>query len=158
MKWFRYNTFKAFTILSLVVFDQAIPTLCHMTIHWIDSAHSFCPAFWHCSIPLLHRTSTSGISITTRVKNSDIHHYYFNIIGTIPGQDYHSIWGSLHFLPLALNVFLPCYDSGTFSSHPAEGEYGFDILGLNCIDMYQMYMVVPTVHGDIPYVGVGLVY
>ena len=25
-----------------------------------------------------------GISITTRVKNSDIHHHYFNIIGTVP--------------------------------------------------------------------------
>ena len=55
-------------------------------------------------------------------------------------------------------MFLPRYDSGTFLSHLAEGEYGFDILGLNCIDMYQMYMVVPTVHCGIPYVGVGLEY
>ena len=99
-----------------------------------------------------------GISITTRVKNSDIHCRYFDIIGAIPGQDHHNIWGSLYFLPLVSNVFLPCYDSGTFLSHLAEGEYGFDILGSNCIDMYQMYMVVPTVCGGIPYVGVGLVY
>ena len=55
-------------------------------------------------------------------------------------------------------MFLPRYDSGTLLSHLAEGEYGFDILGLNGIDMYQMYMVVPTIHGGIPYVGVGLVY
>ena len=100
----------------------------------------------------------SGISITTRDKNSDIHCHYFDIIGTVPGQDHHNIWGSLHFLPLVSNVFLPHYDSGIFLSHLTEGEYGFDILGLNCVDMYQMYMVVPTVHGGIPYDGVGLVY
>ena len=99
-----------------------------------------------------------GISITTRVENSDIHHQYFDIIGTIPGQDHHNIWGSLHFLSLVSNVFLPHYDSGTFLSHLAEGEYGFDILGSNCIDIYQMYVVVPTVHGGITYVGVGFVY
>ena len=98
------------------------------------------------------------ISITTRVKNSDIHHHYFDIVGTVPGQDHHNIWGSLHLLPLVSNVFLSCYNSGTFLSHLAEGEYGFDSLGLNCIDMYQMYVVVPTVHRGIPYVGVGLVY
>ena len=99
-----------------------------------------------------------GIPITTRVENSDIYHQYFDIIGTVSGQDNHSIWGSLHFLPLVSNVFLLCYDSGTFLSHLAEGEYGFDIIGSNCIDMYQMYVVVPTVHRGIPYVGVGLVY
>ena len=48
---------------------------------------------------------TSGISITTRVENSDIHCHYFDIVGTIPGQDRHYIWGSLHFLPLVSNVF-----------------------------------------------------
>ena len=101
---------------------------------------------------------TSGISIPTRVKNSDAHHHYFDIVGTIPEQDHHYIWGSLHFLPLVLNVFLPCYDSRTFLSHLAEGEYGFDILGSNCINMYQMYAVIPTVCGGIPYVRVGLVY
>ena len=99
-----------------------------------------------------------GISITARVENSDIHCQYFDIIGTIPGQDNYNIWGSLHFLPLVSNVFLPHYNSGTFLSHLAEGEYGFDILGLNCIDLYQMYMVVPTVYHGIPYVGVGIVY
>ena len=65
---------------------------------------------------------------------------------------------AFHFLPLVSNVFLPCYESGTFLSHLAEGEYSFDILGSNCIDMYQMYMVVSTIRGGIPYVGVGLVY
>ena len=100
----------------------------------------------------------SGIPITTRVEGRDIHHQNFDIIGTIPGQDNHNIWGSLHFLPLVSNVFLPHYDSGTFLSHLAEGEYGFDIIGLNCIDMYQMYMVVPTVHCSIPYIGVGIMY
>ena len=55
-------------------------------------------------------------------------------------------------------MFLPHYDSGTFLSHLAEGEYGFDIIGSNCIDMYQMYVAVPTVRHGIPYVGVGLVY
>ena len=99
-----------------------------------------------------------GISITTRVENSDIHCQYFDIVGTIPGQDHHNIWGSLHFLPLVSNVFLPRYDSGTFLSHLAEGEYDFDILGSNCIDLYQMYVVVPTVRRGIPYVGVGLVF
>ena len=71
----------------------------------------------------------SGIPITTRVESRDIHHQYFDIIGTIPGQDNHNIWGSLHFLPLVSNVFLPRYNSGTFLSHLAEGEYGFDIIG-----------------------------
>ena len=88
---------------------------------------------------------TSGISITTKVENSDIHHHYSDIVGTIPRQDHHYIWGSLHFLPLVSNVFLSHYNSGTFLLHLEEGEYGFDILGSNCIDMYQMYIVIPTV-------------
>ena len=103
----------------------------------------------------------SGIPITTRVGSRDIHCQYFNIIGTIPGQDDHNIWGSwgsLHFLPLVSNIFLLHYDSGTFLSHLVEGKYGFDIIGSNCIDMYQMYLVVPTVRCGIPYVGVGIVY
>ena len=69
-----------------------------------------------------------------------------------------SIWGSLHFLPLVLNVFISRYDSDTFLSHLTEGEYGFDCLGANCINLYQMYLVVPTVRGGIPYVGIGLLY
>ena len=44
-----------------------------------------------------------GISISTRVENSDIHHHYFDTVGTVPGQDHHNIWGSLHFLPLVSN-------------------------------------------------------
>ena len=99
-----------------------------------------------------------GIPITTRVESRDIHHQYFDIIGTIPGQDNHNTWGSLHFLPLVSNMFLPHYDSGTFLSHLTEGEYGFDIIDSNCIDMYQMYVVVPTVCIGISYVGVGTVY
>ena len=99
-----------------------------------------------------------GIPITTRVESRDIHCQYFDIIGTIPGQDNHNIWGSLHSLPLVSNVFLPRYDSRTFLSHLAEGEYGFDIIGSNCINMYQRYVVVPTVRCGIPYFGVGVVY
>ena len=90
----------------------------------------------------------SGIPITTRVENRDTH----------PGQDNHYIWGSLHFLPLVSNMSPPHYDSGTYLSHPVEREHGSDIIGSNHIDMYQMYVVVPSVHRGIPYVGVGLVY
>ena len=39
--------------------------------------------------------------------------------------------------------------------HLAEDEYGFDHVGTNCIDLYQMYLVVLTIRGGIPYVGVG---
>ena len=35
-EWSKYKTFKASTILSLVVCDWAIPILCCMTIHWIN--------------------------------------------------------------------------------------------------------------------------
>ena len=83
----------------------------------------------------------SGISITTRVENSDIHHQYFDIIGTVPGQDHHNIWGSLHFLPLVSNIFLPSYNSGTFLSHLAEGEYSFDILCIRCMWLFPLFMV-----------------
>ena len=100
----------------------------------------------------------SGIPITTRVESRDIHHQYFDITGTISGQDNHNICSSLYFLPLVSNVFLPRYDSGTFLSQLAEEELGFNIIGSNCIDMYQMYVVVPTVCCGIPYVGVGIVY
>ena len=47
--------------------------------------------------------------------------HYFNIVGTMPQPDAHGIWGSLHFLPLVSNVFLSCYDSGTFLSHITAG-------------------------------------
>ena len=100
----------------------------------------------------------SGIPITTRVESRGIHRQYFYIIRTIPGQDNHNILGSLHFLPLVSNVFLPGYDSRTFLSHLADGKYGFDIIGSNCINMYQMYVVALTVRRGIPYVGVGVVY
>ena len=121
--------------------------------HIVSVLHSGTTAYSSC-IELV----SLGISITARVESRDIHLQYFDIAGTIPGQDNHNIWASLHFLPLVSNVFLPCYSSGTFLSHLAEGEYGFDIIGSNCIDMYQMYVVVPTVCCGIPHVGVGVVY
>ena len=84
--------------------------------------------------------------------------HYFNVVVSIPQTETHSIWGSLHFLPLVSNVFLSHYDSRTFLSHLAAGEYGFYIIGSPCIDIYQMYVVVPMIQGGIPYVGVGLIY
>ena len=69
--------------------------------------------------------------------------HYFDVVGTMPHPDAHGIWGSLHFLPLVFNVFLSCYDSRAFLSHIAAGEYGFNIIGLPCINIYQMYIVVP---------------
>ena len=56
-----------------------------------------------------------------------------------PPPETHTIWGSLHFLPLVLNVFL----SGRIL-------YGFNIVGSPCIDIYQMYVVVPMIQDDIP--------
>ena len=76
----------------------------------------------------------------------------------MPHPDAHGIWGSLHFLPLVSNVFLSHYDSGTFLSHITAGEYGFDIIGSPCIDIYKMYIVVPMIQGGIPYIGVRLIY
>ena len=76
----------------------------------------------------------------------------------MPHPDAHGIWGSLHFLPLVSNVFLSRYDPETFLSHIAAGEYGFDIIGLPCIDIYQMYVAILMILGGIPYIGVGLVY
>ena len=52
---------------------------------------------------------TMGISIIRRVKNSDIHCHYFDIVGTIPGQDHHNIWARLHFLPDFLVLSLSCH-------------------------------------------------
>ena len=104
------------------------------------------------------RLVTTGIPITIEIEEKEIHRFYFDLVGLVPAPHDHNIWRSLHFLPLVSNVFLSRYDSRTFLSHLAEGEYGFDNLGMNCIDMYQMYLVVPTVCGGIPYVGVGLLY
>ena len=72
--------------------------------------------------------------------NIQINQYnYFNIIGSIPPIANHGIWGCLHFLPLVSNIFLACYDSGTFLSHLTDGGYGFNALGSPGIDMYQIY-------------------
>ena len=70
----------------------------------------------------------------------------------------HGILGCLYFLPLVLNIFLAHYDSGQFLSHLTEGGYGFDVLGLPGIDMYQMYIVAPVVKAGMTYIGVGLIY
>ena len=83
---------------------------------------------------------------------------YFDLISTIPSIANHSIWGCLHFLPLGSNVFLACYDSGTFLSHLMEGGYGFNVLGSPGIDMYQMYMVALMVKVGMTYIGIGLIY
>ena len=37
-------------------------------------------------------------------------------------------------------------------------HYYMDHVGTNCIDLYQMYLVVLTIRGGIPYIGVGLLY
>ena len=84
--------------------------------------------------------------------------HYFDVVRTMQHPDAHGIWGSLHFLPLASNVFLSCYVSRTFLSHIAAGEYGFDIIDLPCIDKYQMFIIVPMTWSGIPYVRVRLIY
>ena len=92
---------------------------------------------------------TTGIPITIKIKEKEVDTTYFDLVGTVPDPHHHHICGSLHVLPLVSNVFLSWYDSGTFLSHLA-GEYGFNNLGMNCIDMYQMYLVVSTIYGGIP--------
>ena len=91
--------------------------------------------------------------------NVQINQYsYFNIIGSVPSIANHGIWGCLHFLPLVSNIFLACYDSGTFLSHLTDGGYGFNDLGSLGINMYQMYIVAPMVKTEMTYSGVGLIY
>ena len=84
--------------------------------------------------------------------------HYFDVVGTVPHPDAHDIWGSLHFLPLVSNVFLSHYDSRTFLSHITAGKYGFDIIASPCINIYQMYIVIPMIWGGIHYIRVRLVY
>ena len=84
--------------------------------------------------------------------------HYCDVVGSVPQPETHTIWGILHFLPLVSNVFLSCYDLGTFLSHLTAGEYGFDIVGSPCIDIYQMYVVVTMIQGGIPYIRVGPIY
>ena len=83
--------------------------------------------------------------------------HYFDVVRSIPQPETHLIWGSLHFLLLVSNV-LSHYDSGTFLSHLTAGDYGFNIVRSPCIDIYQMYVVVPMIQGGIPYIAVGLIY
>ena len=86
------------------------------------------------------------------------HYAFFDTIGKLPHPDYHDIWGCLHYLSLVSNVFLACYNSGTFLSHLTDGSYGFNRVALPGLDMYQMYVVTPQVQGGLPYVRVSLVY
>ena len=83
---------------------------------------------------------------------------YFDIISMIPPIANHGIWGCLHLLSLVSNVFLACYDSGTFLLHLTEGGSGFNALGSPGIDTYQMYIIAPMVKVRMTYVGVGLIY
>ena len=83
---------------------------------------------------------------------------YFDITGSIPPIANHGIWGCLHFLPLVSNIFLACYDSGTFLSHLTDGGYGFNALSSPGINMCQMYIVAPMVKAGMTYIGVGLIY
>ena len=99
VKWLRYNTVKASTISNLVVSDQAMPYDHPLDQQgYIASVMHSGTAAYSSYIGLV----ASGISITTIVKNSDIHHHYFDIIGTVPGQDHHNIWDSLSFLAISL--------------------------------------------------------
>ena len=83
---------------------------------------------------------------------------YFDITGMTPPILNHGTWGCLHFCPQVLNIFLACYDSGTFLSHLTEGGYSFNVLGSLGIDTYQMYIVAPMVKAGMTYIGVGLIY
>ena len=91
---------------------------------------------------------TTGIPVSIKIEDKEVYQFYPDLVGTVQDPHSHNIWGSLHFLPLVLIMFLSWYDSGTFLSHLAEGEYGFNNLGTNCIDLC----------GGIPYVSVGLLY
>ena len=130
-------------------YDHPLDQQGHITSALHSSAYSSCI-----------RLIASGILF---LQKKEIGHgfdklHYFDVFRTVPHTDAHGNWGSLHFLPLVSNVFLSCYDSGTFLSHIAAGEYGFDIISSPCINIYQMYIVVPMIWGGIPYVRVRLVY
>ena len=101
----------------------------------------------------------SGILLPKKKETGEGHNnlHYFNVLGSIPQPETHTIWGSLHFLPLVSNVFLSHYDLGTFLIHLTAGKYGFNIVDSPCIDIYQMYVVDPMIQGGIPYIGVGLI-
>ena len=103
---------------------------------------------------------TLGILLPQKKETGEGHNnlHYFYVVGSLPQSETHTIWGSLHFLPLVSIVFLSHYDLGTFLSHLAAGEYGFDIVGSPCINIYPMYVVVPMIQGGILYVRVGLIY
>ena len=100
---------------------------------------------------------TLGILLPQKKETGEGHNslHYFDVVGSVPQQETHTIWGSLHFLQLVFNVFLSRYDLQTFLSHLTAGEYGFKIVGSHCIDIYQMYVVVPMIQGGIPYVELG---
>ena len=127
--------------------------------HIASALHSGVAAYFS-YIGLIHGILIHGILFPQKKETGHGFNklHYFNVVGTMLHPDAHGIWGSLHFLPLVSNVFLSHYDSGTFLSHIAAGEYGFDIISSPCMDIYQMYIVVPMIQRGIPYVRVGLIY
>ena len=131
-----------------------------MTIHWIDRGTSplLCTRVSLCTPCTSDSSFWAYFYLKRRRLVKDMTAFITSmLLDPYPNQRL-TILGSLHFLPSVLNVFLSRYDLGTFLSHLAAGEYGFDIIGSPCIDIYQMYVVVPMFQGGIPYIGVGLVY
>ena len=59
------------------------------------------------------RLVTSGIPYTDTVDGQQTDYHYSNVVGVTPPAEHHTTWGSLHFLPLISNVFLPRYESET---------------------------------------------
>ena len=75
------------------------------------------------------------------------HYGFFDAIGKLPHPDYHGIWGCLHYLPLVSNMFMACYNLGTFLFHLTDGGYGFNHISSPGLDMSQMYVVAPKSEG-----------
>ena len=48
----------------------------------------------------------TGIPVSIKIEDKEVYQFYPDLVGTVPDPCSHSIWGSLHFLPLVLNVFL----------------------------------------------------
>ena len=137
----KSQTFERSIILSQAISGQATQMQCLMTIHLIDkyTLPLLCTQVLLC---ILHTSDLFALGILLPQKETgerlDKLHY-FNIVRSVPPPEIHTIWGSLHFLPLVLNVFLSHYDSGTFLYHLAVGEYGFDIVGSPCMT-FTRYM------------------
>ena len=143
-------TFEGSIILGRAISGQATQTQYLMTIHLID--RDTLPLFYTWVLLHILHTLDSSLQAYFYLKRRRLVKDTMNCI-TLTLLDPPS--GAVS---LVLNVFLSCYNSGTFLSHLAAGEYGFNIVGAPCIDIYQMYVVVPMIQGGIPYIGVGLVY